>query len=445
MKIKYFLLPIVAIFVLMLVDCFSPWQGDAGVVSISFDSRGRALDLDEETLAKLEYTVTFTGPGGEFSREFIGSQTLKETLAPGKWDITVIATDKWFEEGEYDELLETYMQVPCNERFAIGYATVNVIAGRTIPVTVYMGFAGAITFHIEFDINDFPDYLHDHIRWQIDKTQSEGDEDPLASGLYPGSYTIYLEKGGWDLRVALLINGSVYGLKDFTDIEIEPGDHIFYDVDFEYDEGDNDNVYLISLSDMENGTVDVKGYTMEGDAVYVTPMPSFFYEFYDWIVNGINKDDIEEVGFNTYMFTMPANEVKIGAIFREREDLINYTNISINIEDIHNLYEDTIYDFYYDLIEYDDNLGWISVFFEWDASDWESGEDVELVDGQTYTVNIILFAFGKYYFDYDNENFAVAIDSVSQNQNINIDNPQYFSFTATFIYTEAEGLELLQP
>jgi len=445
MKIKYILLPIIAIFVIMLVDCFSPWQGDAGVIALSVTSDGRAAALSQENLARLEYTVTFTGPGGEFSREFIGSQTLKETLAPGKWDIKVKASIEKIKKEE--TLPGVYEEVSFLANFAIGHTIVDVIAGKTIPVTVQMKPSASVTYNVTFD--GFDERLHPYMKWRIYEFDHEYSTqepiDTLFEKTGPGSVTIYLEEGEWDLRPHLYINdyseGEFHVNLDIINIELD--EHIDIPVIFIND--DPAPIYLIFKGSSENGSIGVPGYARGGESdIHFTVIPEPLYSLDELVFTPdvLSDGDFDGSYYFGY-FTMPDQDVTISATFKEIAGVTSITEVNIDILDLINnggpVYFLQIDDTFSSTDpELDEDTGSVYVYLIWNNSYslYEFDED------ETYTATVSVEAIGLYYFNYRNGGeFLVTVDD--QIQSIITDGPQIFSFTITVKY-EYGGL-ILQP
>jgi len=85
---------IIAVSCMLLSACFSPYQGDTGTITIGFggsDARGAVWPgIDGPgALYLVDHHITLKGPSGTITRTSKGGTTVRISVAPGVWEVTV--------------------------------------------------------------------------------------------------------------------------------------------------------------------------------------------------------------------------------------------------------------------------------------------------------------------------------------------------------------------
>jgi len=215
-KIIIFLLLCIS---LIFSGCFSSWQEETGTIILNLGSNSRAASPpSDEALDKLEYEVTFTGANEEFTLNSKGRESVKTTVIPGDWKITVKAFTYY----------NNKTQVPVRERimYAMGKETVKVRPGQSNPVAVKMSNMGEVGIFI--DVKNFSEEKH-YITVVGVHTISEVEPDDKEI-IYdynppnPGYYMIEIESGVWRFEVGVyaLANDTLLSSKNDL-IIINPG------------------------------------------------------------------------------------------------------------------------------------------------------------------------------------------------------------------------------
>ena len=132
---------IIALFSLIVSACFSPYRGDESAITINFGGGARAVYPDpghgaDEFLPYLEHQITLTGPNGTIKRTVKGGGSVKLYVPPGTWNVKVD---------------DTCGGIP----FASGTSStsIEVKAGETVAVPIYMTPDGGTIFHTVNNIN----------------------------------------------------------------------------------------------------------------------------------------------------------------------------------------------------------------------------------------------------------------------------------------------------
>lgn len=85
--------------------------------------------------------------------------------------------------------------------------------------------------------------------------------------------------------------------------------------------------YAINVANMDNGSVSVDKYAIEGEKVTLTVSPDKAYKLDELTVTANGKDvELTNNGDGTYTFTMPSSNVKVSATFVEDEDYVEPDN-----------------------------------------------------------------------------------------------------------------------
>jgi len=116
--------------------CFSPWAGDEGIITIALGSAPRSLDRPDE-IDNFKYEITLNDPSGivpEWRYTDITDRKVDITVAPGKWNIQLKAYFCTLDDDKTFEFLQ-----------AVGLKTVNVKAGRNLPVIIDMISASEVS------------------------------------------------------------------------------------------------------------------------------------------------------------------------------------------------------------------------------------------------------------------------------------------------------------
>ena len=133
-KLKFYFFPLfMIIFVMVLKSCFSPWAGDLthGNLILSFASYERSVFSSDE-VADFEHELIFTGPGGTHTRSISGPGTVKISLEPGNWYVSVKAAGNRPQVYPASEFPQSRMLR------AMGWASVNIRAGQNNSASVRM-------------------------------------------------------------------------------------------------------------------------------------------------------------------------------------------------------------------------------------------------------------------------------------------------------------------
>ena len=211
MKINGKALFILAV-ILIFSSCFSDWKGDAGTFSISIGGSGggrTALPWNNEIdSGDLEHVITLEGPGPKQEETVTGTGTVRFSVVPGLWNITVKAYEVKPDGDEEFRYLK-----------AVGSKTVDIKPGPNGPITIRMGFMEMVwvqggTFQLGKNLG----------------TGGGGDVTPVSnvtvSGFYIGKYEV--TQAQWEA-----VMGSLPG-----------------NLSSSYGKGDEYPIYYISWYDM---------------------------------------------------------------------------------------------------------------------------------------------------------------------------------------------------
>jgi uncharacterized repeat protein (TIGR02543 family) len=147
---------VLAIIALVFAACFNDWQGDEGSFSVGVgSSNGAVAIINGIPIANFRHVITLSdGPGLEQSRSIDGAGSVKFSVIPGKWTVTIKAyvTDRG-NGGGY---------INGDEPLASGSVRVEIKPGPNDVITVPMDWR---KFTVTFDSNggsEVPDQrLHD--------------------------------------------------------------------------------------------------------------------------------------------------------------------------------------------------------------------------------------------------------------------------------------------
>jgi len=177
-----------AVFTLLLCNCFSPWKGDTATITINLGAGARAVAHPEtsEILPNLEHRITLQGPTGTQKHMLSNGETNAAfSVAPGLWEIAVEA---WYE----------------NTLYTVGFVSVDVLAGKNNPVAIQMYYTLAAQLS----------WLETNAKSNTSYTLDMGANETIAPHILSyddkSGITITLKGVGANRTVSLSSNGSMF-------------------------------------------------------------------------------------------------------------------------------------------------------------------------------------------------------------------------------------------
>ena len=167
---------------LLITACFSPWNGDEGVFTISVGGGGNAraaLPWNEEIeIDDLVHTITVSGgPGPKQELDVTGSKTIRFSVNPGIWEIFVHAYKYGANNGK-TEIADAYVLVEIEP----GPNDVVIIQMKQVYAIGEEGPAGGIIFYDKKNHSGGWRYLEA-------APGDEEDEYPWANSLFSSAGT----------------------------------------------------------------------------------------------------------------------------------------------------------------------------------------------------------------------------------------------------------------
>ena len=134
---------------ILFSGCFSPWQSDKAVITISLGrnsiARSAAYPPTELMLDEMVYVIILSGPGPTLELPVVGAGTHSVTVIPGYWYVNVSAS---------------YL----GELYAVGSNSGEVKAGQNNPIPIKIGCNHIWSDWTAATIPAAPDYIGEEVR-----------------------------------------------------------------------------------------------------------------------------------------------------------------------------------------------------------------------------------------------------------------------------------------
>jgi uncharacterized repeat protein (TIGR02543 family) len=164
---------LLAVVSLVFAACFNDWQGDVGSFSIGVGSSdGAVAIINGIPIANFRHVITLSdGPGVEQSRSIEGAGSVKFSVIPGKWTVTIKAyvTDRGENAG----------YINGDEPLASGSVRVEIKPGPNDVITVPMDWR---KFTVTFDSNGGTEVLEQRLH--------DGKKAKQPQGVTRNGYTL---------------------------------------------------------------------------------------------------------------------------------------------------------------------------------------------------------------------------------------------------------------